>query len=113
MVPKKDGQRTPFPSAVKRKKNNFGGICVLGCNALGLRNTSAHRMRIIGGIAGGMTLKVPKGLGVRPTPDKVRLAIFNSLGPTVEDARVLEEVCRHGRTWAGGLESRCCVCLVC
>ena len=47
-------------------------------------------MRIIGGSAAGSSLKVPKGLGVRPTPDKVRLAIFNSLGPTVENARVLE-----------------------
>lgn len=59
-------------------------------------------MRIIGGIAGGMTLKVPKGLGVRPTPDKVRLAIFNSLGPTVEDARVLEVFAGTG---ALGLEA--------
>ncbi len=59
-------------------------------------------MRIIGGIAGGMSLKVPKGLGVRPTPDKVRLAIFNSLGPTVEDARVLEVFAGTG---ALGLEA--------
>ena len=49
-----------------------------------------------------MTLKVPKGLGVRPTPDKVRLAIFNSLGPTVEDARVLEVFAGTG---ALGLEA--------
>ena len=47
-------------------------------------------MRIIGGTSGGATLKVPKGLGVRPTPDKVRLAIFNSLGATIENSRVLE-----------------------
>lgn len=47
-------------------------------------------MRIIGGTAGGMVLKVPKGLGVRPTPDLVRQAIFNSLGDIVADARVLE-----------------------
>lgn len=47
-------------------------------------------MRIIGGSAGGKTLKVPKGLGVRPTPDKVRLAIFNSLGESIDNSRVLE-----------------------
>jgi len=47
-------------------------------------------MRIIGGTSGGATLKVPKGLGVRPTPDKVRLAIFNSLGASIENSRVLE-----------------------
>jgi 16S rRNA (guanine966-N2)-methyltransferase len=47
-------------------------------------------MRIIGGIAGGTILKAPKGLDVRPTPDLVRQALFNSLASRVEDARVLE-----------------------
>lgn len=35
-------------------------------------------------------LRAPKGLLVRPTPDLVRQAIFNSLGARVEGARVLE-----------------------
>jgi len=47
-------------------------------------------MRIIGGIAAGLILKTPEGLGVRPTPDLVRQAIFNSLGERVSSARVLE-----------------------
>ena len=47
-------------------------------------------MRIIGGTSAGARLKVPGGLGVRPTPDKVRLAIFNSLAGFAEGARVLE-----------------------
>ncbi len=47
-------------------------------------------MRIIGGVAGGLILKAPKGLDVRPTPDLVRQALFNSLGTRVEGARVLE-----------------------
>ncbi len=47
-------------------------------------------MRIIGGIRGGMLLKAPKGLDVRPTPDLVRQAIFNSLGGVVVDSVVLE-----------------------
>ncbi len=47
-------------------------------------------MRITGGYAGGRILKVPKGLGVRPTPDLVKQAVFNSLGPRVVGARVLE-----------------------
>jgi 16S rRNA (guanine(966)-N(2))-methyltransferase RsmD len=47
-------------------------------------------MRIIGGSAAGLVLKAPEGLGVRPTPDLVRQAIFNSLGTRVLDARVLE-----------------------
>jgi len=47
-------------------------------------------MRIIGGTAGGVLLKVPKGFDVRPTPDLVRQAIFNSLGERVLNTRVLE-----------------------
>ena len=47
-------------------------------------------MRISGGQAGGRILKVPKGLDVRPTPDLVKQAVFNSLGARVEGARVLE-----------------------
>lgn len=47
-------------------------------------------MRICGGKAGGRILKVPKGMAVRPTPDLVKQAVFNSLGARVVGARVLE-----------------------
>jgi len=47
-------------------------------------------MRITGGQAGGRFLKVPKGMAVRPTIDRVKQALFNSLGNRVVDARVLE-----------------------
>src|SRR2546425_8807250 len=47
-------------------------------------------MRITGGHSGGRILKVPKGLAVRPTPDLVKQALFNSLGARVVGARVLE-----------------------
>ena len=47
-------------------------------------------MRITGGQAARRILKVPKGLAVRPTPDLVKQAVFNSLGARVEGARVLE-----------------------
>jgi 16S rRNA (guanine966-N2)-methyltransferase len=47
-------------------------------------------MRIIGGQAAGRTVHVPDGLGVRPMPDKVKLAVFNSLGTRVEGARILD-----------------------
>lgn len=47
-------------------------------------------MRIIGGTAAGLTVKVPKGYDVRPTPDLVKQAIFNSMGDRVPGARVLE-----------------------
>jgi len=47
-------------------------------------------MRIIGGRAARRVLKAPKGLAVRPTPDLVKQALFNSLGARVVGARVLE-----------------------
>jgi 16S rRNA (guanine966-N2)-methyltransferase len=50
----------------------------------------SYFMRIIGGAAAGRILKVPKGFDVRPTPDLVRQAVFNSLGERVMDARVLD-----------------------
>jgi 16S rRNA (guanine966-N2)-methyltransferase len=59
-------------------------------------------MRIIGGTAAGMILKVPKGFDVRPTPDLVKQAVFNSLGDRVSGARVLE---LFSGTGALGLES--------
>ena len=47
-------------------------------------------MRITGGKAARRLLKVPKGWDVRPTPDLVKQAVFNSLGSRVAGARVLE-----------------------
>ena len=47
-------------------------------------------MRITGGKAARRILKVPKGLDVRPTPDLVKQAVFNSLASRVVGARVLE-----------------------
>jgi len=47
-------------------------------------------MRITGGMAARRLLKVPKGLAVRPTPDRVKQAVFNSLGMRVAGAWVLE-----------------------
>ena len=47
-------------------------------------------MRITGGKAARRILKVPKGFAVRPTPDLVKQAVFNSLGGRVVGAKVLE-----------------------
>jgi 16S rRNA (guanine966-N2)-methyltransferase len=47
-------------------------------------------MRITGGNAARRILKVPKGFDVRPTPDLVKQAVFNSLGARVVGAQVLE-----------------------
>jgi len=46
-------------------------------------------MRIIAGTAGGRPLQAPPE-GVRPTMDRVKGAIFSSLGGLVPDARVLD-----------------------
>jgi len=46
-------------------------------------------MRVIAGIARGHTLESPSG-AIRPTMDKVRSAIFSSLGDIVIGARVLD-----------------------
>ncbi|MCC7304687.1 MAG: 16S rRNA (guanine(966)-N(2))-methyltransferase RsmD [Alphaproteobacteria bacterium] len=61
-------------------------------------------MRIISGIAGGRRLKTPEGRDVRPTSDKVRGAIFNSLRSrgAVEGAQVIDCFCGSG---ALGLEA--------
>src|SRR6266513_1841095 len=46
-------------------------------------------MRVIAGSAGGIRLVVPKR-GVRPTMDRVKAAIFSSLGDAVVEARILD-----------------------
>lgn len=45
-------------------------------------------VRIIGGRLGGRVLRVPAGLDVRPTPDRVRESLFSALGD-VWDGRVV------------------------
>ncbi len=47
-------------------------------------------MRVIAGSAGGRRLTAPRGRIARPTSDRVREAMFSSLGPDVPGARVLD-----------------------
>jgi len=47
-------------------------------------------MRITGGIARGIQLKVPKGNATRPATDRMREAIFSSLGSSVAGSRVAD-----------------------
>ncbi|UCD55278.1 MAG: 16S rRNA (guanine(966)-N(2))-methyltransferase RsmD [Candidatus Omnitrophota bacterium] len=47
-------------------------------------------MRIIGGKYRGRILKMPKGVKIRPTQDKVREAVFNIIKAGVPEARVLD-----------------------
>jgi 16S rRNA (guanine966-N2)-methyltransferase len=46
-------------------------------------------MRVISGIAGGIPLVAPK-TDIRPTMDRVKEALFNSLEPGLEGSRVLD-----------------------
>ncbi len=58
-------------------------------------------MRIIAGTSGGIPIKVPRET-TRPTTDRVREAIFSSLGDRVVEAQVLDLFAGSG---ALGLES--------
>ncbi len=47
-------------------------------------------MRVVGGRLGGRRLHSVRARGLRPTPDRVREAIFSILGDVVENAVVLD-----------------------
>jgi 16S rRNA (guanine966-N2)-methyltransferase len=59
-------------------------------------------MRIIAGHARGRTLQAPKGQTTRPTPDRVREALFSAIAAHVENASVLDLFAGSG---AMGLEA--------
>ena len=59
-------------------------------------------LRIIAGEYRGRRLRVPPGLGVRPTSDRVRESLFNLLGADVRGAVVLDPYAGSG---ALGFES--------
>ncbi len=67
-------------------------------------------MRVIAGSAGGVRLAVPSR-GVRPTMDRVKAAIFSSLGEAIIGARVLDLFAGSG---ALGIEalSRGATCVI-
>lgn len=47
-------------------------------------------MRVISGIAKGRNLKAPRGLKTRPTTDRVKEALFNILGQTMQGSSFLD-----------------------
>jgi 16S rRNA (guanine966-N2)-methyltransferase len=47
-------------------------------------------MRVIGGTAKGRRLKMKPGTGTRPITDRVKESLFNILGPSIEEAVVLD-----------------------
>jgi len=53
-------------------------------------------MRVIAGELKGQRLVAPRGWKVRPTSDRVREAIFSTLGDRVEGAAVLDLYCGTG-----------------
>ena len=59
-------------------------------------------MRVIAGSYKGRRLQSPAGLGVRPTPDRVREALFSILSPYIRQARLVD---LYAGTGAVGLEA--------
>ncbi len=47
-------------------------------------------MRVIGGHDRGRRLRAPRGARTRPTADRVRVTLFDVLGPAIADAHVLD-----------------------
>jgi 16S rRNA (guanine966-N2)-methyltransferase len=47
-------------------------------------------MRVIGGADRGRRLRAPRGSRTRPTADRMRVTLFDILGPTVAGMRVLD-----------------------
>ena len=59
-------------------------------------------MRITGGRASGIPIKAPRGDSTRPATDRMREAVFSSLGALVEGSRVID---LFAGTGAYGLEA--------
>ncbi len=59
-------------------------------------------MRIVAGTLKGRQLKSPTWDGLRPTSDRLRETLFNILGPSVRDARVVDG---YAGTGAIGIEA--------
>jgi 16S rRNA (guanine(966)-N(2))-methyltransferase RsmD len=59
-------------------------------------------MRIIGGHDRGRRLRAPRGMGTRPTADRVRVTLFDVLGPAIAGTRVLD---LYAGTGAVGIEA--------
>lgn len=59
-------------------------------------------LRLTGGTLRNRSVRTPSGRAVRPTPARVKEALFSILGPRIEDARVLD---LFAGTGALGLEA--------
>jgi 16S rRNA (guanine966-N2)-methyltransferase len=54
------------------------------------KSSSAGKVRVTAGTAGGLWLKVPKDFNSRPTQDRVKQAIFSSLGSRIPGCSLLD-----------------------
>lgn len=59
-------------------------------------------MRVIAGEFKGRTLQAPEGTGTRPTPDRLREALFNILAPRIEGVTFVDAYAGSG---AVGIEA--------
>jgi 16S rRNA (guanine966-N2)-methyltransferase len=59
-------------------------------------------LRVVSGTVGGLRLKTPKGVEIRPTQDRIKQVIFSSLVDWVENASVLD---LYAGTGALGIEA--------
>ena len=70
-------------------------------------------MRVTGGVLRGRTIVVPKGSAVRPTQDRVRLALFSSLASRIPACRFLDLFAGSGavglEAWSRGATHVCWV----
>lgn len=79
-------------------------VSAWGRNAVDLRSAAGNLagMRVTGGLARGIPLRVPAKGGVRPATDYIREAVFNSLAAFVPGTHVLD---LFAGTGAYGLEA--------
>ena len=68
-------------------------------------------IRITGGSFANRRIKVPPGLGVRPTADKVKEALFSILGPSLAGARVADLFAGSGALGLDALSRGAANCL--
>ncbi len=66
------------------------------------KSGGAGQVRVTAGSAGGLWLKVPRDFNSRPTQNRVKQAIFSSLGERVPGAKVLD---LYAGTGSLGLEA--------
>jgi len=60
------------------------------------------RLRVVAGRAGGLRLESPAGAATRPTAERVREAVFSSVGPALHGVSVLD---LYAGTGAMGIEA--------